>query len=104
MTAATADDTDDTKTTGTPRLSVLRRGLALSPELFTGLAGTLGLALLATAGRVAVPVAIQQGIDKGIRAPSGPDLGVVTSIVAVTVGVLFVTMVCSYLMNVRLFT
>ncbi|WP_433609125.1 ABC transporter ATP-binding protein [Dactylosporangium sp. CA-139114] len=86
------------------RMSVLRRGLALSPELFTGLAGTLGLALLATVGRVAVPVAIQQGIDRGIRAPGGPDLGVITRIVAVTAGVLLVTMVCSYLMNVRLFT
>ncbi|MEU7872735.1 ABC transporter ATP-binding protein [Dactylosporangium sp. NPDC049140] len=87
-----------------PRASVLRRGLALSPELFTGLAGTLGLALLATAGRVAVPVAIQQGIDKGINARGGPDLGVVARIVAVTAGVLLITMVCSYLMNVRLFT
>ncbi|WP_432829276.1 ABC transporter ATP-binding protein [Dactylosporangium sp. CA-092794] len=86
-----------------PRAGILRRGLALSPELFTGLAGTLGLAVLATAGRVAVPVAIQQGIDRGIRAPGGPDLGVLTEIVAVTAGVLMVTMVCSYLMNVRLF-
>src|SRR3954466_909493 len=102
MTAATADDTDDTKTTGTPRLSILRRGLALSPELFTGLAGTLGLAVVATAGRVAVPVAIQQGIDKGINGPNGADLGVVTRIVAVTAGVLVVTMLSAYLMNVRL--
>ena len=48
MTAAVS--TDDAPAT---RLGVLRRGLALSPELFTGLAGTLGLAVLATAGRVA---------------------------------------------------
>jgi ABC-type multidrug transport system fused ATPase/permease subunit len=87
-----------------PRASILRRGLALSPELFTGLAGTLGLAVAATAGRVAVPVAIQQGIDKGINAPGGADLGVVTRIVAVTAGVLVVTMLSAYLMNVRLFT
>ncbi|GGM43446.1 ABC transporter ATP-binding protein [Dactylosporangium sucinum] len=86
------------------RLGVLRRGLALSPELFTGLAGTLGLAVLATAGRVAVPVAIQQGIDKGLLADGGPDLGVITLVVTVTAGVLLLTMVCAYLMNVRLFT
>jgi ABC-type multidrug transport system fused ATPase/permease subunit len=88
----------------TSRLGVLRRGLALSPELFTGLAGTLGLAVLATAGRVAVPVAIQQGIDHGLRGPHGADLGVLTTIVGITAGVLMVTMVCAYLMNVRLFT
>src|ERR1700704_5092675 len=87
-----------------PRPSILRRGLALSPELFTGLAGTLGLALLATVGRVAVPVAIQQGIDKGIRAPGGPDLGIVSMIVAITAGVLLLTMISAYFMNVRLFT
>jgi ATP-binding cassette subfamily B protein len=84
--------------------SVLRRGLALSPELFTGLAGTLGLALLATAGRVAVPVAIQQGLDKGIRAPGGANLGVITTVVTITAGVLLLTMISAYFMNVRLFT
>ncbi|MET7393253.1 ABC transporter ATP-binding protein [Dactylosporangium sp. NPDC005572] len=99
MTAAVS--TDDAPAT---RLGVLRRGLALSPELFTGLAGTLGLAVLATAGRVAVPVAIQQGIDRGLLADGGPDLGVISLIVTVTVGVLLLTMVCAYLMNVRLFT
>ncbi|MEV8514706.1 ABC transporter ATP-binding protein [Dactylosporangium sp. NPDC051484] len=87
-----------------PRAGILRRGLALSPELFTGLAGTLGLALVATAGRVAVPVAIQKSIDLGIHAPGGPDLGVVGTIVAVTAGVLLLTMLSAYLMNVRLFT
>ncbi|WP_238007823.1 ABC transporter ATP-binding protein [Dactylosporangium sp. AC04546] len=85
-------------------MGVLRRGLALSPELFTGLAGTLGLAVLATAGRVAVPVAIQQGIDRGLLADGGPDLGVISLVVTVTAGVLMLTMVCAYLMNVRLFT
>jgi ATP-binding cassette, subfamily B, bacterial len=82
----------------------LRRGLGMSPELRTGLAGTVGLAIVATAGRVAVPVAIQQGIDKGLRAPGGPDLGVIATIVAITAGVLLVTMTSAYLMNVRLYT
>jgi ABC-type multidrug transport system fused ATPase/permease subunit len=76
----------------------------MSPELRTGLAGTLGLAVLATVGRVAVPVAIQQGIDHGLRGPHGADLGVVTGIVTVTAAVLLVTMTCAYLMNVRLYT
>ncbi|MFG2043087.1 ABC transporter ATP-binding protein [Dactylosporangium sp. NPDC048998] len=87
-----------------PRAGILRRGLALSPELFTGLAGTLGLALVATAGRVAVPVAIQKSIDLGIHARGGPDLGLVGTIVAITSGALVLTTFSAYLMNVRLFT
>jgi len=80
----------------------LRRGLALSPELRTGLAGTLGLAVVSMAGRVAVPVAIQQGIDRGLRA--GPDLDVIATVVGLTVAVLAVTTTCAYLMMRRLFT
>jgi ABC-type multidrug transport system fused ATPase/permease subunit len=82
----------------------LRRGLSLSPELRTGLAGTLVLAVLAMIGRVAVPVAIQQGIDKGLRAAGGPNMRVLGGIVGLAVCVLAVTMLCSYLMMRRLFT
>jgi ATP-binding cassette subfamily B protein len=85
-------------------MATLRRGLAMSPELRTGLAGTLVLAVFATAGRVAVPVAIQQGIDRGLRAPGGPNLGVIATIVTTAAAVLLVTMISAYLMNVRLYT
>ncbi|GLI01182.1 ABC transporter ATP-binding protein [Phytohabitans aurantiacus] len=85
-------------------MNTLRRGLALSPELRAGLAGTLFFALVSMAGRAAVPVAIQQGIDRGVRAPGGPDLGVVSAVVAATVGVLAITTLCGYLMMRRLFT
>ncbi|WP_431936335.1 ABC transporter ATP-binding protein [Micromonospora sp. RP3T] len=80
----------------------LRRGLALSPELKTGLAATLALALVYMVGRVAVPVAVQRGIDHGIV--GGLDLGVISLTVAVTVAVLVVTTACGYLMMRRLFT
>ncbi|HET8658910.1 MAG TPA: ABC transporter ATP-binding protein [Micromonosporaceae bacterium] len=82
----------------------LRRGLALSPELFRGLAVTLVLATVMTAGRAAVPVAIQLGIDKGIRAPGGADLRVVTTVVAVAAAILVLTSAAGYLMYRRLFT
>ena len=85
-------------------IATARRGFALSPELRTGLAGTLALAVVSMAGRVAVPIAVQQGIDKGIRAPGGPDLGVVLTIVLITVAVLTLTTTCGYLMTRRLFT
>ena len=82
----------------------LRRGLALSPELRTGLAGTLFFALVSMVGRAAVPVAIQQAIDKGIAGPGGLDVGLVATVVAITAAVLGVTTLCGYLMMRRLFT
>jgi ATP-binding cassette subfamily B protein len=85
-------------------LATVRRGLALSPELRTGLAGTVALALVQMSGRVAVPIAVQQGIDHGVRAPGGPDLGFVVTVVALTVVALAVSTAAGYLMTRRLFT
>ena len=47
--------------------ATVRRGLSLSPELRRGLPGTLAIAFVATAGRVIVPVAVQQIIDGGFE-------------------------------------
>jgi ATP-binding cassette subfamily B protein len=85
-------------------LATVRRGLALSPELRPGLAGTIALALVQMSGRVAVPIAVQQGIDRGVRAAGGPDLRVVTLIVALTLIALAVSTTCGYFMTRRLFT
>lgn len=85
-------------------LATVRRGIALSPELRPGLAGTLALAVVSMAGRVAVPIAVQQGIDRGIRAPGGPHLGVIAVIVALTVAILVVSTAAGYAMTRRLFT
>jgi len=97
VTAAVADRPE-------PTWRTMRRGLALSPELRVGLATTLLLAVVSMVGRAAVPVAIQQGIDRGLRADGGPDLGVVAAVVTITAGVLVVTTTCGYLMMRRLFT
>jgi ATP-binding cassette, subfamily B, bacterial len=85
-------------------LATLRRGLALSPELRPGLAGTIALALVQMGGRVAVPIAVQQGIDRGIRAAGGPDLHVVTLVVVLTLVALAASTASGYLMTRRLFT
>ncbi|GIM75042.1 ABC transporter ATP-binding protein [Winogradskya consettensis] len=85
-------------------LATVKRGVALSPELRPGLAGTLVLAFVSMAGRVAVPIAIQQGIDRGIRAPGGPHLGTITVIVLLTLALLAVSTLAGYWMTRRLFT
>ncbi|MFP4074240.1 MAG: ABC transporter ATP-binding protein, partial [Actinomycetota bacterium] len=54
----------------------IKRGLSLSPELRKGLAATIVIALVATAGRVVVPIVIQQIIDNGLE-EGGVDMGFV---------------------------
>lgn len=52
-------------------LSVLRRGLASSPELAQGFRITVVMALVMAAGRVVIPVLIQQILDQGILSGEG---------------------------------
>src|SRR3954449_3564376 len=84
-------------------MSTLRRGLRLMPEFRRGLPVTFALALVATAGRVVVPIAVQQTIDRGLSGSGGPDLGLVRTLVLICVGVVLVTGLAVYRMNVRLF-
>ncbi|GLU45932.1 ABC transporter ATP-binding protein [Nocardiopsis ansamitocini] len=83
--------------------ATLRRGLALSPEFAHGLLLTLFLALVATAGRIVVPVAVQQVIDNGLVAEGGPDIGFVARAVTVCAVLVLLTGICSYFMNARLY-
>jgi putative ABC transport system ATP-binding protein len=77
--------------------------VALSPELVRGLPLTLLIALASTAGRVLVPVTVQQTIDRGIRAAGGPRPGLVLALCAVAAGGLVVTAVSSFVANRRIF-
>ena len=92
----------DTRTVERGSLATLAHGLRLTPELREGLVVTLLLALLATAGRIVVPVAVQQTIDNGLSGPE-PDLGLVRLAVGLAAVALVVTAYASYLTNVRLY-
>jgi ATP-binding cassette subfamily B protein len=91
-------------TTAEGTFATVKRGLSLSPELRPGLAGTVALAIVQMAGRVAVPIAVQQGLDNGVRAPGGPDLGFVAVVVILTAAALGISTAAGYLMTRRLFT
>jgi ATP-binding cassette, subfamily B, bacterial len=82
----------------------IKRGAEISPELGDGFRGTMLLALLGTAGRVVVPIAVQQTLDRGINGPHGMDLSFVTLMAFSAAGALVLTGVASYLMTARLFT
>jgi ATP-binding cassette subfamily B protein len=80
----------------------VRHGLRLSPEFRNGLLGTVCLAVLATLGKVIVPIAVQQVIDRGLGGdvPDVPFIRNATVLCAIAV---LLTALCGYLMNVRLY-
>ena len=83
--------------------ATVSRGLRLSPEFRRGLAVTMLLALVATAGRVVVPVAVQRTVDHGITGPGGVNVGYVRTSVLLAALAVVVTAAAAYAMNVRLF-
>ncbi|MGP5640599.1 ABC transporter ATP-binding protein [Brachybacterium tyrofermentans] len=109
MTAAPAADRAESSALGSETtadesaLHTIRRGLALTPELLRGIWITLLLAVVATGGKVVVPIAVQSILDRGIIAPEQPDLAFVAGAAGLAALVLLVTASCNVLMNRRLF-
>jgi ATP-binding cassette, subfamily B, bacterial len=68
-------------------MTVLRRGLEVSPEIRRGFGVTVGLALCLALGRLVIPVLIQQTLDRGIRGDAGyrPGFVLVACVAAVVV-------------------
>ncbi|MEZ5280884.1 MAG: ABC transporter ATP-binding protein [Acidimicrobiales bacterium] len=58
-------------------VELLRRGVAVTPELLRGVRLTVAMALVGAAGRLAVPILIQQVVDRGLVDGSEYDAGFV---------------------------
>ena len=84
-------------------LATLRRGVQISPQIVQGLWLTLALAVLAAAGRVVVPLAVQRTVDDGILADGGPDASRVLLMSAAAAGAIVLAGLCTAVVNVRLF-
>ena len=100
---ATIAATVDGRQTERGAFATLVHGLRLVPEFRAGLLVTLGFALLATAGRVVVPIAVQQTIDNGLSGDGGPDLGLVRLACGLALLAVLTTAVAGYFTNVRLY-
>ncbi|MGI8664236.1 MAG: ABC transporter ATP-binding protein [Acidimicrobiales bacterium] len=83
-------------------ISVLRRGIAATPELRDGVGVTVMLALLSAAGRVVIPVLTQQVIDRGLTGRDGVRPGLVLSLSGAALVVVIATMLIVRLTRVRL--
>jgi ATP-binding cassette, subfamily B, bacterial len=84
--------------------NTLVRGLKLSPELRDGLLVTILLAIVATAGRVVVPVAVQLTIDEGIRGGVDDQVATVARYVGLAFLAVVATGIAGYFMHLRLAT
>jgi ATP-binding cassette subfamily B protein len=82
----------------------IRSGLRFSPELGQGFGWTMLLALIGTAGRVVVPISVQQTLDKGVNGPHGVDVSFVAQMAVLAACAIVATGVSSFFMTVRLFT
>ena len=63
-------------------IAVLRRALRTSPGLLRGVRTTVMLALFGAAGRVVVPVLVQQVLDRGILGEEGVQVAFVAGATA----------------------
>lgn len=64
-------------------LSILRRAVRASPELRSGLGTTIALMVVLAGGRLVVPIALQQVLDRGVSGSGGFRPGVVVVICAI---------------------
>jgi putative ABC transport system ATP-binding protein len=81
-------------------METLRHGWRASPELRTGAAITVLLAVGGAAGRLVTPILIQQTIDHGLT--NGVDVGAVTRLCVIGAVVLVAANICQRLAVVRL--
>lgn len=82
--------------------TTVRRAAAIAPEFTAGIAVTIVLALVATLGRIVVPVVVQQVLDRGLRGGHAHP-GTIRTLVLLGAVAIAVTVVANYAMNARLF-
>jgi ATP-binding cassette subfamily B protein len=97
---ATPDD-DDLE--NIKALEVLRTGIRRTPELKRGFAASLAFALVIALGRLVVPIAIQQILDKGISSGK-PDWGFVLGTCAIAAVAILGLAVLNRITYLRLMT
>jgi ATP-binding cassette, subfamily B, bacterial len=73
-------------------VQMIGKGVEAAPALRRGFGATFGLAMIGAAGRVVVPILVQQAIDRGLQA-GHVDVGVVTVLAVIGLAVIVVATV-----------
>jgi len=93
---------DDDGVPNISALQVLRRGLAISPELRTGIRVTIGMAMVAAIGRLIIPITIQQVLDRGVLSDAGYRPGFVWAVSGASFMIVIGVMAASRVAHLRL--
>jgi len=93
---------DDDVVPNVSAVQVLRRGLAISPELRTGLRVTVGMAMVAAIGRLIIPITIQQVLDRGVLSDAGYRPGFVWAVSGASFLIVVGVMAASRIAHLRL--
>ena len=97
--AATLLD-DETPSIGA--LAVMKRGIKVSPELRSGLAVTVVMALTAAIGRLIVPILVQLVLDNGVLSDDGYDGAYVWTVSMAALAVVLLVAAASRVVLIRL--
>ncbi|MEY2581703.1 MAG: ATP-binding cassette, subfamily bacterial [Ilumatobacteraceae bacterium] len=73
-------------------VQMIGRGVEAAPALRRGIGATFGLAMVGSAGRVVVPILVQQAIDRGLQKDK-VDVGVVMILGLIGLGVIIIATV-----------
>lgn len=103
VTAAAQDASNIASASDLGVFATLRRGVQVTPQLVRGMWLTLVLAIIAAAGKISVPIAVQSAIDSGILAGGEIDTARVAVVCALAFAAVVIAGVCTSIMNVRLF-
>ena len=79
---------DGSEDNRTGALTVLRRGLSVSPELRSGATITVMMALIVAVGSLAIPILIQQILDQGLNTETGLRTGFIYTSCAIALGII----------------
>ena len=85
-------------------ISILRRGMAVTPKLRQGLVFTAGVAALSAAGKLAIPILIRVATDRGLRPGQQARPGFVVVACLITVALTIVVFGLSRWAFLRLIT
>ncbi|SEE16401.1 ABC transporter ATP-binding protein [Ruania alba] len=84
-------------------LATIREGIRISPAIKEGIVVSALLAIVATAGKVIVPMAVQLTTDRGLFAEGGVNVPLVIQLCALSGVALLLTSACTTWVNIRLF-
>ncbi len=102
MTVAT-DEIPEIETSRQSGMTIIRRGLALSPAIKDGLGLTILLAILSTVGGSVIPILIQRTVDSGLGDGGRTAVSDIAGFLAIATVLILITAGIAYWMRIRLF-